>query len=263
MQRLRTAVLILVLTAARFLRCSSFEPRVTLYRAYRQTTSSLCSTKSSNSNHLIDISSLQNEYCVLRHGQSMANVEELISSSPQVATIQHGLSDVGNQQAQEAGRHVVEYYQQHEYDGIVILSSDYKRAKETAEIVADCCLKANLPLYRNEVVIETRLRERWFGDWDGGSDRHYNDVWKDDADDPSHTIRSVESVDSVMDRTTSCVLQWDGKFSNNLILLVAHGDVLQIMQTAFHKMDGSLHRTCKHLETATLRPLVLAPASAE
>lgn len=174
------------------------------------------------------------------------------------ATIQHGLSESGKEQAKKAGKDVVDYYQQHNHDGIVILSSDYKRAKETAQIVADCCLEGNLPLDRNHVIIETRLRERWFGDWDGGSDIHYKDVWKDDAIDPSHTLKNVESVNSVMNRTTSCVLEWDEKLSNKLILLVAHGDVLQITQTAFIKLDGSLHRTCEHLETATLRPLVLA-----
>ena len=86
---------------------------------------------------------------------------------------------------------------------------------------------------------------------------HYQDVWNDDALDPSHTVANVESVNSVLDRTTTCVLEWDPKFSNQLVLLVAHGDVLQITQTAFLKKDGSLHRTLEHLETATLRPLAL------
>ena len=40
------------------------------------------------------------------------------------------------------------------------------------------------------------------------------------------------------------------------IICVAHGDVLQILQTAFNKnMNPSQHRSIQHLETATLRPL--------
>ena len=70
-------------------------------------------------------------------------------------------------------------------------------------------------------------------------------------------MRGVESVDSVMNRTTECILDWDTRLQNHLIILVAHGDVLQITQTAFAKMDGSKHRNLDHLETATLRALEL------
>ena len=45
------------------------------------------------------------------------------------------------------------------------------------------------------------------------------------------------------------------------IVCVAHGDVLQILQTAFKKMDPSNHRSMENLEkkrkNATLRPLEL------
>lgn len=201
-------------------------------------------------NHLLNISSpLSNEFCILRHGQSMANVQHLISSHPDVAPFKHGLSPIGRQQAEAAGQAVLQYYKNGNYDGLTILSSDYLRANETATIVG---VATGVP-----VTVETALRERWFGEWDGGSDVHYPDVWNDDALDPYHTNRGVESVMAVMDRTTTCVLQWNQRLTNHLILLVAHGDVLQITQTAFSKMDGSQHRTLDHLDTATLRPLRL------
>ncbi|KAG7344413.1 histidine phosphatase superfamily branch 1 protein [Nitzschia inconspicua] len=106
--------------------------------------------------------------------------------------------------------------------------------------------------------MDTRLRERYFGEWDLHSDQHYHDVWKDDATDPSHTVKNVESVWGVTDRATRCVLSWDATLQNHWIVCVAHGDVLQILQTAFSKMDPSQHRSLEHLETATLRPLKLA-----
>lgn len=245
------AILMTFLVVARLRPCVSFIPR-----RFPSCAGSI--RLHSSSNHLLDVTALNNDFCALRHGQSMANVERVISSNPSVASVQHGLSNVGMEQATKAGDHVVDFYRQHTYDGIVILASDYKRAKETAEIVADCCLRAGLPLHKASVIIETRLRERWFGDWDGGSDEHYHDVWKDDAVNPSHTNCNVESVNDVMKRTSTCVLDWNANMNNHLIILVAHGDVLQITQTAFAKMDGSLHRTLEHLETATLRPLVLA-----
>ena len=218
------------------------------------------SFESQRNNHLLDLTILKNDFCALRHGQSTANVAQIISSHPDVAPFQHGLSPLGNEQAEAAAQVIVNYYmEQDKYSGILILTSDYLRAKETAMCVGAAVLAAGLPLYDRQhcYVIETALRERWFGDWDGGSDSHYPDVWKDDAIDPSHTNHQVESVLAVMDRTTSCVVRWDRALTNYLIVLVAHGDVLQITQTAFAKMDGSKHRTLQHLETATLRPLTL------
>lgn len=248
-----------VLTVVRIRQCTCFVSRKYHHSPFSRLPSLLYQI---NPNHLLEISSLNHDYCALRHGQSLANVDGVISSNPQVATVQHGLSDAGREQAMNAGKHLVSYIEENDYDGIVILSSDYKRAKETAEIVAECCSQqGSVPLYRDGVIVESRLRERWFGDWDGGTDAHYEDVWKGDALDPSHTIKQVESVESVMDRTTQCVLEWDANGiipEHHLILLVAHGDVLQIMQTAFAKMDGSLHRTLQHLDTAKLRPLILA-----
>ena len=40
-----------------------------------------------------------------------------------------------------------------------------------------------------------------------------------------------------------------------MVVLVAHGDVLQIAQTAFADVDPRTHRSLEHLETATLRKL--------
>jgi hypothetical protein len=48
----------------------------------------------------------------------------------------------------------------------------------------------------------------------------------------------------------------DGKKKKWKVILVAHGDVLQILQTGFllHE-DASKHRSLDHLETATIRKL--------
>jgi probable phosphoglycerate mutase len=212
-------------------------------------------------NHFDAVSSLRNNYYALRHGQSLANVAKIIAANPQIASSKYGLSDLGKDQAKVAGHTVVEEFQSNNFDGILILCSDLLRAKETAEVTADAVQNSSSTLYNNGVVVETRLRERGFGKWDGGPDQHYNDVWKDDAVDPTHELNEVESVMSVTDRASSMILEWDKKFENYMVICVAHGDVLQILQTAFSRMDGSLHRTLDHLETATLRYLPLAPKS--
>ena len=172
------------------------------------------------------------------------------------------MSPNGHQQAEEAARCVVEHYYQKKnvpYSGLLILSSDFLRAKETAEHVVKAATAGKHAdiLYKNGVVLEERLRERWFGDWDGGSDDGYNQVWKDDAINDEHCTAGVESAAEVMKRATACVSEWDRVVQNHMVVCVAHGDVLQILQAAFLAKPASQHRSVQHLNTATLRHLVL------
>jgi glucosyl-3-phosphoglycerate phosphatase len=225
---------------------------------------------------------LYNEYFALRHGQSDANVAGIIASHPDVARTKYGLSvPTGRNQAMHAGQDVVDHYLQNvNYDSLVLLSSDLLRAYETATIVLEAVLRYNngvaamtsrdgncktISIHQNRVITDVRLRERGFGLWDGTSDQNYSLVWNDDAIDACHTKHNVESVHSVMERVTRCVVEWDGNLNlsrsdgviNNktMVVVIAHGDVLQILQTAFAQWPGTHHRYIPHLETATLRPL--------
>ena len=127
------------------------------------------------------------------------------------------------------------------------------------------------------------VHQRFFGDFNGDSDNNYNRVWDEDSKSSSHTCFGVESVDSVMSRSTSLVLEIESLLESDKqwnCILVAHGDVLQITQTAFCKIDGSKvrfeskiyafsvqfchfitslfliqHRSLPHLDTAKIRSL--------
>ncbi len=157
------------------------------------------------------------------------------------------------------------------YRGVAIFSSDFTRARETAGIFAQAIVDADIPLYQNGVKNEMRLRERFFGDFNGDSDSHYQDVWNVDCKDPNHTEFNVESVNSVVERTSGLILDLETELeragtdddNNNdanhpyKVILVAHGDVLQILQTAFLKKCGSVHRSLEHLETASVREMDL------
>lgn len=236
------------------------------------------SDAASATNRLETITQLDNAYFALRHGQSQANVAQLIAASPDVACENYGLSDLGWEQATGAGQVVVDTFllqkkqtkdsSSSSWQGVVLLASDLLRAQETAQAVATAVQAADIPLYQDQVLSEVRLRERGFGDWDLTSDSNYPKVWQDDQVDSSHTHHGVESVDSVMDRATTCVLDWDHDLRQQeqgqiprggfMVICVAHGDVLQILQTAFSKLPGSQHRSLEHLETASLRKLELA-----
>ena len=94
---------------------------------------------------------------------------------------------------------------------------------------------------------------RFFGDYEKGADSFYPDVWKIDSLGATLSEKNVESVDSVANRVIELLTQIDKNASNRCFLLVAHGDVLQILQTVTTDTDPAKHRTVEHLETAEIR----------
>ena len=202
--------------------------------------------------------SLRHAYFLIRHAQSTANVASVISSSPSIATQQHGLTSLGRTQAQQAGSTLASLLPP--LARVALYSSPYLRAVETAEEV-----RQRLRL-RGRVQLCDELRERWFGVWDGGSTDGYPAVWARDAEDEGHEDRGVESVQAVMARVAEWVLareaEDDGEAGERSIVLVSHGDTLQIAQAWFMGRSGREHRSVPHLHNAEVRRMVFAPTPA-
>jgi probable phosphoglycerate mutase len=108
-----------------------------------------------------------------------------------------------------------------------------------------------------DVVIAPALRERCFGDWEGTPTANYRKVWA--ADEAGHAADGVEPAFAVLDRVSAFIVDLEGRHSGRDILLVSHGDTLQILQAGFARMDPARHRRLPHLETAEIRRLHLAP----
>lgn len=194
--------------------------------------------------------SLKNQYFAMRHGQSEANVAGIIVSDPQIGCNQYGLTALGQQQVIKSASNTSELNQD-----ILIISSDFLRAQNTAEI-AQKILNTTHP-----IQYSTALRERFFGELNGQNDTQYQMVWDIDQQNPDHQEFGVESANQVVSRVSALILQleqqpFDEKKNVRLkILLVAHGDVLQLLQTWFQDVPASQHRSLPHLETAEIRCL--------
>lgn len=191
----------------------------------------------------------------MRHGQSKANVAGIIVS--RIEDDQrgdYGLSERGRQQTLAAARSC----------GLppdtVICSSDFARAKQTAEIV-------RAQLGGPEVVIAQALRERSFGEWEGSSRGNYARVWAADETDSGDASGSsgggVEPAAAVLDRATALIVDLERRYSGRDILLVSHGDTLQILQAGFLRMNPSRHRSLPALATAEIRQLHLGEEADE
>jgi glucosyl-3-phosphoglycerate phosphatase len=196
--------------------------------------------------HLSGMDRLANRFSVMRHGQSKANAVGLIVSRIENDRRgDYGLSELGRQQALAAARGC----------GLptdtLICSSDFSRARQTAEIV-----RAHLGA--TDVVVTEALRERCFGEWEGSAASNYARVWAADETNPNGADGSVESAAAVLDRTTALIEDLERGYSGRDILLVSHGDPLQILQAGFLRIDPSRHRSLIALETAEIRRLRLA-----
>ena len=195
------------------------------------------------------LSKLRNRYFAMRHGQSEANAAGLIVSQAQNGVPGYGLTAFGRHQV-ETG------VSASALDATVrILSSDFKRARDSAEI-AHSLLGCDKP-----VTFDTRLRERNFGDLELGPDARYAEVWTMDGLDAGVSEQGVESVASILQRALAVVIDCEQQFNDESCLLVAHGDILQILQTAFYRMPANRHRDLAHLQTAEVRALKLQLAS--
>ncbi|WP_114854277.1 histidine phosphatase family protein [Brachybacterium sp. YJGR34] len=191
---------------------------------------------------------------VLRHGESTANVEGLIVSTPGPrAFTEVGLTPRGREQARRSAR---EAREQGLGPGTVVVTSDYARARETAEEFARG-IGAAAPR------VDPRLRERSFGAHDEGPADAYEQVWAVDRARGEHRDR-VEPVRQVAERVLEVLREADGTIGDAAdadvagaapVVLVAHGDVLQIALALGADRDPHDHREVPHLANAEFRRL--------
>lgn len=184
-----------------------------------------------------------NIYYAFRHGESLANVEGIIVSDPAIGTVTYGLSENGRAQVRESVADSGVFNA-----GTLIMASDFKRTVETAEIIRDV-------LGAGRVRLDERLRERFFGDWEGASHTNYSKAWKKDAYDPEQVFNGAESTNSVRKRMWAVVEMLEKEVADRTIILVSHGDPLMLLQTMFAGMDPTEHRSLPYYSTAGWRLL--------
>ena len=179
----------------------------------------------------------------MRHGQSEANVAGVVVSDPAIGCQRFGLTERGSEQViASALQHTGKVFTQ-------VICSDFLRTQQTAQLVADTLGLASPQQ-------ETGLRERFFGCWEGMSDEHYQDVWQRDQMTEQTTKDGVEHTEIVLQRGVKVLERLERQYQNQVILLVSHGDMLQILRTAFVGKTPQQHRSLPHHETAEIKSLV-------
>lgn len=170
----------------------------------------------------------RNRYLLMRHGHSQANQRGVIVSSPERGVENFGLSDVGEQQ-------LAQLASEWQWPAPTrVVHSDFLRTTQTAAHVA--------AMFRLLPSVDRRLRERYFGELEGQGDDRYPSIWALDAEDAEHTQHQVEALSAVAKRMRAVIAEWEQKTSGETIVLVSHGDPLQILLTALANKPLTQHR---------------------
>ena len=187
-----------------------------------------------------------NQIFALRHATSVANEQGLIISDPETGCEDYGLSESGKTDIVSKLTGYVETLGER----VLVVSSDFLRTKETAKLLA-----SELGV---ELRLSKRLRERFFGTFEGQANSNYQRVWDRDCKENNTADWNVESLDSVGQRMLSEAAASNESVENQSIVLVSHGDPLQILETELLGLPLSSHRDRKALKPGELRRLVVA-----
>lgn len=199
-------------------------------------------------NYLKDVISLKNRYFAMRHGHSESNALDIFVTDPDNGVDGYGLTELGRKQAEKSAK---KNSQSNILDKeTIIYTSDFKRARETAEI-------ARIILKAAPVNLEKKLRERYFGIFEMDSLSNYTKVWEEDKANPNSKKYEVESANELLKRMTSIIPDLENKHSGKKILLVSHADPLQLLNVGFLKVSASEHCKLKFFENAEIRELKL------
>lgn len=180
----------------------------------------------------------RNRYLLMRHGHSQANARGLIVSSPARGVTAFGLSEQGEHQ-------LVQLIADWQWPTPTrVVHSDFLRTVQTAAHIAAA--------FGLTPRVDPRLRERHFGEFEGQEDDCYPRVWALDAQDAEHQHHQVEAVSAVAKRMQAVLDDWEQQVSGETIVLVSHGDPLQILLTSLAGKPLTAHREQMPLAPASI-----------
>lgn len=133
-------------------------------------------------------------------------------------------------------------------DEFIICSSPFLRTVQTSSLIAEIILV-------KEIHYDSRLRERFFGEWELTPHVNYQKVWLEDYQNPCHKKWGVESTYEVLERVTSAVREIDSLYKGKQIIFVTHGDVAQILVSGYLNQNPQNHRQISSIKTGELKVL--------
>ena len=180
----------------------------------------------------------------IRHGETTWNVDTRIQGQLDV-----GLNDTGRWQAERLARALAEEPIQ------AIYASDLGRAHDTAMAISRVCGVA--------VTAEPGLRERHFGEFQGKTFAEIEAVLPEQARlwrtrDPAFAPTGGESLLQLRERVVATAEKLAARHAGELIVLVGHGGVMDVLYRAATRLDIQAPRTWA-LGNAAINRLLWTP----
>lgn len=176
----------------------------------------------------IRLSSNNNKYVLMRHGEAESNVKDVINSHDLNL---YGLTEKGIAEIEESAEKLkVRGAIESAPAGTVtrpitkIYASDFRRTKESAKIVAQA-----LGLDESKIVYDARLRECDGGELEGGSWSERLKTFKSEEDRIFLAPKGGESSFDVKKRVAEALYEIDSSNKDENILIVAHGLPIRMM----------------------------------
>ena len=173
------------------------------------------------------------EIVFVRHGQTDANLK-VMQGVELTGEDDAPLNETGEKQAQKTAEDLAD----EQFD--VILTSPYKRAIQTAEILNQ---KHNL-----EIVVENDLHERI-----GGNTAMTGEQWHDSFNFDTEVDFDGESVKEFFTRIYRTIEKINRKYAGKKILIVSHGGVQHGFYAYFNKLDWQGNLRIDRIKNAEYR----------
>jgi len=209
----------------------------------------------------IDLPSrLHNRYFFVRHGESVLDVRNggMILSNPSFKyDTTFGLTARGRAQMQEAAKTILR-----DYDGAPawLYTSNFQRSFQSALVLRE---EIGLLFSQMRTEFSGLLDPRKMGALDFGSQEAWDDVWKNDFDDPSSTpppvpssLQPSASVESCLDiyrRALEAFTRLEATYYGEDIIIVSHQDTLSVFAAALNGADLSRHHLDYPFELGQVR----------
>lgn len=166
-----------------------------------------------------------NVYWLVRHGESLSNIKNIINSSPQDKD-QYALTLKGRVGVEKLAKQ----FQKNKNKIDLIFSSDFRRTRETAEILAE-------KLKVKRIIFDERLREINVGIFHRRPINEYHQYFSSLTEKFSKKPPQGENLRELAQRVYSFIKEIDKKYKNKNIIIVSHEYPLWMLETIMMGWD--------------------------
>ncbi|MSR71321.1 MAG: isoleucine--tRNA ligase [Candidatus Taylorbacteria bacterium] len=156
-----------------------------------------------------------NTFIVMRHGECVHNVQNILSTK---ADVPHHLTEKGKEEVMISA----EKLKKEKID--VVITSPFVRTKETTDIVAGII---NYP--KDKIIVDDRITEIKAGVFDGKAINEYHAQFKTQEEYFTKTLEGGENFNDIRKRVGNFIYDIDSKYENKTILIVSHDTTVWLL----------------------------------